>query len=207
MKEIGSRQRRVIEALEGAGGELPLSDLRRALPDMRRQDVHAAVATLESRDVAETRYEGREKIISYVFPERTMQMLVESGHPTGERTPHEWHLDSDEEQGFDYVDDELLLALPWTAEDEQERIYRRIESDALRERGRDREEQEQREAEYQRELEEGPRVWTSEEIQEDVRQMLARPIPDPDESAARAEREFVPLTEEQARALFEGAHD
>jgi hypothetical protein len=37
--------------------------------------------------------------------------------------------------------------------------------------------------------------------------MLARPIPDPDESAARAEREFVPLTEEQARALFEGAHD
>lgn len=76
-KEIGARQRRVCEALEDAGGELSLSDLRRALPDVLRQHVYAAIAALEGRGAVEIRYEDGEKHIAYVFPERSLQTLSE----------------------------------------------------------------------------------------------------------------------------------
>lgn len=112
-----------------------------------------------------------------------------------ERKPHARGFDSGEGGGFDYAGDDLL-ALPWTEDEEEALLDSRLD--------RELHEEHERQMAEKEELEEEPRVWTAEEIREDIRELRARPLPpSPEEIEAQVEREHEPLTAAEAELLFE----
>lgn len=112
-----------------------------------------------------------------------------------ERTPQERSIDSGDDRGFDYAGEDLL-ALPWTEDDEEALLDSRLD--------RELHEEHERQMAEKEELEEEPRVWTAEEIREDIRELRARPLPpSPEEREAEVEREHEPLTAAEAELLFE----
>lgn len=113
---------------------------------------------------------------------------------------------ADGEENDNGVDHALLQELI-DRQTPQERQQVRIEAEIDRAERLERErlhEEHERQMAAEEGLDEEPRVWTAEEIREDIRELRARPLPpSPEEREAEVEREHEPLTAAEAELLFE----